>query len=67
MLKIGYKILGTKYTVVFLILVFYKSFSIIFGILKYIFWYSTNSTPPPPPPYHPTPPALKLRILIGVS
>ena len=32
MLKIGYKILGIKYTVVFLILVFYKSFSIIFGI-----------------------------------
>ena len=42
-------ILGIKYTVSFLILVFYMSFSIIFGILEglfQVFWYST--TPPPP-------------------
>ena len=43
-------ILGLEYTVVFLILVFYTSFSIIFGILEglfRVFWYST--TPPADP------------------
>ena len=47
-LKIGYKLFPHdqfKYTVVFLILVFYTSFSIIFGIL--VFHY------PPPPPSEP--------------
>ena len=50
MCKFGYSIhsqliLGVKYSVVFLILVFYTSFSIIFGILEglfQIFWYSTT-------------------------
>ena len=54
MCKFGYSIhsqliLGVKYNVVFLILVFYTSFSIIFGILEalfQVFWYST--TPPWP-------------------
>ena len=43
--------MGIKYVVLFLILVFYMSFSIIFGILEglfrvHVFWYST--TPPWP-------------------
>ena len=58
MLKIGYKILGIKYTVVFLILVFYKSFSIIFGIYwKVYFGYFgiplTLPTPLPTPSRRP--------------
>ena len=56
MCKFGYSIhsqliLGVKYNVVFLILVFYTSFSIIFGILEglfRVFWYSTT---PPGRPY----------------
>ena len=44
--------MGIKYVVLFLILVFYMSFSIIFGILEglfrvHVFWYST--TPPGQP------------------
>ena len=38
-------ILGVKYTVVFLILVFYTSFSLFFGILEGLFrviWYLTT-------------------------
>ena len=38
-------ILGVKYTVVFLILVFYKSFSLFLGILEGLFgviWYLTT-------------------------
>ena len=41
-------ILGIKYTVLFLILVFYMSFSIILGILEGLFrafWYSTTPQP----------------------
>ena len=66
MLKIGYKvfqpsrpILGIKYTVFFLILVFYTSFSIIFGILEDLFqvtrtrWKSS---------YHCT---FSIRIIVG--
>ena len=37
--------MGIKYTVFFLILVFYTSFSTIFGILEglfRVFWYSTT-------------------------
>ena len=37
----------------FLILVFYTSFSIIFGTLEglfWVFWYSTTNPPPHPPP-----------------
>ena len=44
---------GSKVYCVFLILVFYTSFSIIFGILEgliQVFWYSTT----PPPPARPT-------------
>ena len=56
MLKIGYKILDINYTIVFLILVFYTSFSIIFGILEglfRVFWYSTTPPPLPTPPRRP--------------
>ena len=40
---------GSKVYCVFLILVFYTSFSIIFGILEgliQVFWYSTTPSPP---------------------
>ena len=51
MCKFGYSIhsqliLGVKYNVVFLILVFYTSFSIIFGILEALF--QVLGIPPPP-------------------
>ena len=43
--------LGIKYTAFFLILVFYTSFSVIFGVLEglfRVFWYSTTPSPPWP-------------------
>ena len=54
--KLGIKnspqpILGITQTVFFLILVFYASFSVIFGILEglfQVFWYSTTPSPPWP-------------------
>ena len=56
---------GVKYSVFFLILVFYASFRIIFGILEglfRVFWYSTTP-PPPPPPTDPDSQEQKLKTI----
>ena len=45
--------LGIKYTEFFLVLVFYTSFSIVFGMLEgliQVFWYSTTPSLPPADP-----------------